>query len=385
MRTVIFTHSLISDWNHGNAHFLRGVATELMERGHDVRIFEPADGWSLENLLADSGRDAVDEFHRAFPSLRSEFYRLETLDLECALAGADLVIVHEWNAHELVARVGEYRAGHPECRVLFHDTHHRSVTDPAAMSRYDLRGYDGVLAYGGAIRDIYLASGWTRRAWTWHEAADVRVFHPRAVTGARGDLVWVGNWGDGEREAELREYLIEPVKSLGLRARVYGVRYPADALALLDDAGIEYGGRLPNYRVPEVFAQFRATIHVPRRPYAERLPGIPTIRPFEAMACGIPLISAPWNDCEGLFTAGQDYLVAHDSVEMKRLLTRVLRDARVQGRLRENGLGTIRRRHTCGHRVDQLLEIHNAIASRSRGKVMLGEPSTHALPALVEG
>ena len=44
MRFVIFTHSLVSDWNHGNAHFLRGFATTLVERGHDVRIFEPRDG-----------------------------------------------------------------------------------------------------------------------------------------------------------------------------------------------------------------------------------------------------------------------------------------------------------------------------------------------------
>ena len=385
MRIVIFTHSLISDWNHGNAHFLRGVAAELMNRGHEVRVFEPANGWSLENLLADYGPAAVDEFHRAFPNLRSEFYTLENLDLDQALAGVDLVIVHEWNEHELVARIGEYRARHPECRVLFHDTHHRSVTDPAAMSGYDLRDYDGVLAYGGAIRDIYLASGWTRRVWTWHEAADVRVFYPRAAEGAQADVVWIGNWGDGEREAELREFLIEPVKSLALRARVYGVRYPAHALAMLGDAGIEYGGWLPNYRVPEVFAQFRVTVHVPRRPYAERLPGIPTIRPFEALACGIPLISAPWKDCEGLFAAGRDYLVAQDGGEMKRLLTRVLRDARVRARLRENGLESIRKRHTCGHRVDELLEIHNAIASQSGGKLMLGKPSTHALLALVEG
>ena len=51
MRIVGFYHSLVSDWNHGNAHFLRGVVRELLARGHDVRIYEPADGWSRENLL----------------------------------------------------------------------------------------------------------------------------------------------------------------------------------------------------------------------------------------------------------------------------------------------------------------------------------------------
>ena len=49
-------------------------------------------------------------------------------------------------------------------------------------------------------------------------------------------------------------------------------------------------------------------MHVPRGPYAEALPGIPTIRVFEALACGIPLVSAPWDDCEGLFQPGRDYL-----------------------------------------------------------------------------
>src|ERR671938_432916 len=50
MRIVMFYHSLLSDWNHGNAHFLRGVAWELTGRGHTVDVLEPADGWSLTHL-----------------------------------------------------------------------------------------------------------------------------------------------------------------------------------------------------------------------------------------------------------------------------------------------------------------------------------------------
>jgi spore maturation protein CgeB len=74
MRVALFVHSLLSDWNHGNAHFLRGVATELDSRGHDVRIFEPRDAWSLQNLLADDpqrGEKALEGFHRAYPALTS--------------------------------------------------------------------------------------------------------------------------------------------------------------------------------------------------------------------------------------------------------------------------------------------------------------------------
>ena len=76
MRFVIFTHSLISDWNHGNAHFLRGVAGELVERGHNVRILEPADGWSRQSLVSEHGSGAIRDFERAYPRIRSESYDL---------------------------------------------------------------------------------------------------------------------------------------------------------------------------------------------------------------------------------------------------------------------------------------------------------------------
>jgi spore maturation protein CgeB len=357
VRFVIFTHSLISDWNHGNAHFLRGVATELAAAGHELDILEPRDGWSLTNLIADRGHAAVDDFKAAYPLIRSRFYDLATLDLDEALDGADVAIVHEWNPHELVRRVGKHRARNGGYRLFFHDTHHRSVTDCESMAAYDLSEYDGVLAYGGVIRDLYRQNGWARDVWTWHEAADTRVFYPRRARSTRGDLVLIGNWGDDERTDELRQFLIEPVKALGLKARVYGVRYPRTALKQLEAAGIEYGGWLPNYRVPEVFAQYRVTVHIPRRPYARALPGIPTIRPFEAMACGIPLISAPWNDVEELFRPGRDFLVARNGGDMIAHLRSVLSDAERAGSLAASGLDTIRSRHTCAHRSAELLEI----------------------------
>ncbi|HVL56385.1 MAG TPA: glycosyltransferase, partial [Burkholderiaceae bacterium] len=169
MRIVIFCHSLISDWNHGNAHFLRGVATELLARGHTVHVYEPRDAWSVRNLVAEHGRAPLQRFARRFPMLRSRRYDPRRLDLDAALRGADLVLVHEWNDPELVRRIGEHRRAGGSYRLLFHDTHHRSVTDRAAMAAFDLRHYDGVLAFGRIIRDLYLREGWTERAWTWHE------------------------------------------------------------------------------------------------------------------------------------------------------------------------------------------------------------------------
>jgi spore maturation protein CgeB len=91
------------------------------------------------------------------------------------------------------------------------------------------------------------------------------------------------------------------------------------------------------------------------------LPGIPTIRPFEALACGIPLVSAPWDDAEHLFTPGQDYLVVHSGAEMKSTLRQLLDDPAKRRRLAEHGCETIRRRHTCAHRVNELLVIDRSL------------------------
>jgi len=236
------------------------------------------------------------------------------------------------------------------------------------MARYDLSQYDGVLAYGDVIRELYLARGWAARAWTWHEAADVRVFHPVLGRERRGDLVWIGNWGDGERTQELRRFLLRPARALKLSGSVFGVRYPEEAKAELAATGLAYRGWVANYRAPVVFAEHGVTVHVPRRPYVQRLPGIPTIRPFEALACGIPLVSAPWDDAEGLFTPGDDYLVARNAREMQRCLRDVLRDRELARSLAQHGLRTIHSRHTCAHRVDELTEIARQIGVDERAR-----------------
>jgi spore maturation protein CgeB len=358
MRIVMFYHSLLSDWNHGNAHFLRGVATELISRGHKVSIYEPHDSWSLQNLIAEHGEAPIQKFHAAYPRLKSVRYDLQTLDLDEALDGADLVLVHEWNDHDLVRRIGLHRA-RSSYQLFFHDTHHRMITDSESMATYDLSNYDGVLAYGEILRGIYELSGVVNRAWTWHEAADIRIFRPLPPEKYSGELVWVGNWGDDERAAELNEFLIEPCKKLSLKARIHGVRYPDHAKQSLADAGIEFAGWLPNYEAPRVFSEFRCTVHVPRQPYMEALPGIPTIRIFEALACGIPLVCSPWDDVEGLFESGKDFLVARSGHEMTGHLQDLLHDQSMAADLAIHGLQTIRARHTCAHRVDELLAIYS--------------------------
>ncbi len=355
MRFLFYTHSLVSDWNHGNAHFLRGVMRELQVLGHTTLALEPADGWSRANLIADRGHGAVERFKSDFPSLRTQTYGPD-FDHEEAVSQADVVIVHEWTAPDLVARLGQWRIQGGGFRLFFHDTHHRAVSATEEIGNLNLDGYDCVLVFGETLRQLYLHAGWGDQVVTWHEAADTSLFHPHAEIARRSDLVWIGNWGDGEREAELETYLISPAADLRLEATIHGVRYPANALQRLADAGIHYGGSIANADVPEAFAHHRMTVHVPRRPYVEALSGIPTIRMFEALACGIPLVSAPWEDAEGLFRAGTDFLFVRSGNEMKRAMRSLLNDRDLADEFARNGLDTIRSRHTCRHRANELLQ-----------------------------
>src|SRR3978361_159902 len=112
MKIVYFTHSLISCWNHGNAHFVRGVMGALISMGHDVAVYEPMDSWSRSNMFREPGEPALGAFNMAYPALSPRINLLNEDDpqaVDAALQGADIVLVHEWNKPALVAAIGQRR------------------------------------------------------------------------------------------------------------------------------------------------------------------------------------------------------------------------------------------------------------------------------------
>ncbi len=361
MKVVLFAHSLVSDWSHGNAHFLRGLLRALGQRGHEVVGVEQWTNWSAKSLFDDRGHGPIVEFARLFPELDLRFYGqwdgiLDEVDE--LTRGADLVIVHEFNEPELVGAVGHVRHKRGDFVLLFHDTHHRPASAPQETARFNLQHYDGVLAYGNALADIYRRDYGQRQVWTFHEAADTSVFYPVEAP-ETDDVLWIGNWGDEERTREIRDYFVDSAQKLPeLRFAAHGVRYPEEGLRKMAQAGIDFRGWIANFHVPQAFARAKMTLHIPRGPYLNQLPGIPTIRPFEALACGIPLLSTPWEDREGLFRPGRDFLMVASPREMREQMLRLSGDADARAGLAASGLETILARHTCGHRAQQLEEIY---------------------------
>lgn len=360
LRLGYFAHSIRSDWNNGNAHFLRGLLRSLGVLGHNVTVYEPENEWSIDNLRSEAnGVRALEQFIDVY----SEF-DLQTYAPGWAhdiwserLRGMDIVILHEWTTTAMAQLLLGLREklGY---KLLFHDTHHRASSSPETMQLLGLEQFDGILAFGGALRDIYRDRFGIERVWTLHEAADTTVFkaHPKA---AREDhIVWIGNWGDGERAIEIREFLLEPAAALRdiAHTSVYGVRYPGDGLEALARCGVSYMGYLPNLDAPEVYAGARVTVHIPRQQYTSAMKGIPTIRVFEALACAIPLVSAPWQDTERLFRS-DDFCWAGSATEMEKALRFLITNRTAAEDQAARGLETVLARHTCDHRAQELTAI----------------------------
>lgn len=353
-------HTLRSDWNNGNAHFLRGLMRALGAIGHEVTVFEPSAGWSIDNLRTEiDGERSLTGFRHIYSDCRIKTYReAETEEVwKQRLQGFDVVILHEWNEPALAQLLLKLR-DELGFSLLFHDTHHRASSTPEQMERFGLQRFDGVIAFGQALERIYRERYGLVHVWTLHEAADTTVFKPLPGQPSSTDVVWIGNWGEGDRSQEITDFLLQPVAALqpAITAKIFGVRYPEAGLQALRAAGVAYGGYLPNLDAPEIYAAARLTLHIPRQQYAGALEGIPTIRVFEALACGIPLLSAPWRDVESLFRTG-DFWMVSNGAEMQQAIRTLLQEPARAKEQAERGLEQILARHTCAHRALELTQI----------------------------
>lgn len=359
LRIAYFVHTLRSDWNNGNAHFLRGLLDNMRLLGHEVTCWEPAHEWSIDNLTTEAeGEASLAQFAALYPDLNIRLYTPDdagnSLFWRQHLDGLDFVFVHEWNPAALAQQLLNLRTG-IGYKLIFHDTHHRASSSPDAIRQIGVAKFDGVFTFGDSLTHIYQRVFKLNKVWTLHEAADTRLFRPLPGTEQEQDLVWIGNWGDDERSAEIRSFLLTPAAALApARTTIFGVRYPPKALAALANAGTRYGGYLPNLEAPYEYAASRVTVHIPRQQYNGALTGVPTIRVFEALACGIPLISAPWQDSERLFREG-DFLFVRNSDEMTEAMRDLLDRPRLAAEQAQRGLETILARHTCRHRAEQVV------------------------------
>jgi spore maturation protein CgeB len=333
MKIVFLGLSITSSWGNGHATNFRALVRALRDRGHEVTFFERDMPWYAEH------RDAPDA-GVLYGSVR---------DLHGSVDGADLVVIGSYVPDGVA--VAELVLDEAPGVVAFYD-----IDTPVTLAKLQEGDVEYLAPHLVPLFDLYLSftggpvlheleSAWgARRAVTFHCLVDEHAYRP-VETARRWLLGYLGTYS-ADRQPALERLLLEPARALpGERFVVAGPQYPEGIDWPPNVDRIEH---LPPVQHPGFYCAQAFTLSVTRADMA-RAGWSPSVRVFEAGACGVPVITDPWPGLETLFSPGSDILVAGD-------VHSILRDTgegerrRIGERLRRRVLGA----HTAAHRAEAL-------------------------------
>jgi len=353
VKVVFAGLSITSSWGNGHATNYRALARELAVRGHEVLFCERDMPWYAA--------------HRDLP--QPSFCRLllysSLAELQAraggAVGAADLVLVGSY-VPEGVA-VATWAIEQAGGLTAFYD-----IDTPVTLSKLDRRDHEYLEPRLVGRFDVYLSftGGPTlarlenhygaRRALAFHCLVDEQAYAPLRLE-PRWDLGYLGTYSP-DRQGSLETLLIEPARRAApLRFVVAGPQYPERTGWPRNVRRIEHVAPAAH---PRFYAAQRFTLSVSR---AEMLRAgwSPSVRLFEAAACGVPVISDRWPGVQELFVPGEEILLADSTEEVLVLLTELDEGRREQiaTRARERVL----REHTAARRVDLLEELVRPLVS----------------------
>ena len=190
MRLVYFTHSLKSCWNHGNAHFLRGVLRALARTGHERGGLRAGGRLEPGEPAGRPGRGRARPIRRRLSGAAFRRLPRRAGHGRGARRRGPGGRPRNGPTRPWSPRIGRRRRRGRAFRLLFHDTHHRAVSAPDTMRGLDLDGYDGVLAFGEALAEVWRGWGWGDRRWRSGtrppDTTPLRPARPGGGDGARG-------------------------------------------------------------------------------------------------------------------------------------------------------------------------------------------------------
>ncbi|HEY3521496.1 MAG TPA: glycosyltransferase [Rhodanobacteraceae bacterium] len=351
---VILGLSMRSSWGNGHATTYRALTRALRRRGHHVRFLERDVHWYAEN------EDAPDDLESCIGLYGS----IERLQDERAdeVAQADLVIVGSYVPQGI--EIGEWVQRTAGGTTAFYD-----IDTPVTLAKLGrgecdylhprlIAGYDLYLSFTGGPLLEELRRRHGAHALPFYCAVDAERYAPASVP-QRYDLGYMGTYS-ADRQAALRSLLVQPAREWPAgRFVVAGPQYPRD---------IDWPGNV--HRVehlgpgehPRFYNEQRFTLNVTRSDMVAA-GWSPSVRLFEAAACGTPIISDPWPGLETIFEPGREILIARD----RRQVLHWLRDMPSE---RRHAIGAAARarvlaEHTAGHRAQTLERYLDRVAQRS--------------------
>lgn len=354
LNIVILGLSVTSSWGNGHATTYRHLMKALDERGHDVLFLERDMPWYASN--------------RDFPSPpygRTELYgSLEELwdRFSSEVRNADLVIVGSYVPQGVA--VGEWATRIASGVTAFYDIdtpvtlRKLSRGDEEYLSRDLIPKYRLYLSFTGGptlaiLRDRY-GSPCPRPLYC---SVDPEHYRPVECE-LRWDLGYLGTYST-DRQPTLERLLVEPARRwTGGRFVVAGPLYPDHIAWTLN---VERREHVPSSQHPLFYSSQRFALNVTRADMVTA--GFsPSIRLFEAAACGVPIISDAWEGLDTFFTLGQEVLIATSPEQTLRYLLEVPETERRQ--IGRRARRRVLQRHTAAHRAAELEEyVNDAVAT----------------------
>jgi len=311
LNIAILGLSVTSSWGNGHATTYRGLIRGLAARGHKILFLERDVPWYADNRDQTSMKEARIELYRDFGEL-SRF--------ENEIAGADLVMVGSFVPEGI--RVGEWVTSVTRGVTAFYDIDtpvtigNLETGDCDYLSRELIPRYHIYLSFTGGptLRRLELRYG-SPMARVLYCSVDPAEYYPERRD-HRWDLGYLGTYS-GDRQPALDRLLIEPARRLPAGSfAVAGPLYPAG----IDwPANVERMIHLAPSRHRRFYAAQRFTLNITRAGMVAAGYS-PSVRLFEAGACGVPIISDRWDGIDTLFHHGREILLADSADEVLRYL-----------------------------------------------------------------
>lgn len=357
MQIVVLGLSITSSWGNGHATTYRGLVRALVKRGHDVLFLERDMPWYAQSRDMPNPPYARTELYESFAELKNRF--------RSSVRDADLVVVGSY-VPEGVA-VGEWVTANAAGVTAFYD-----IDTPVTLSKLD-RGDAEYISRALVMRyDLYLSftggptlrrlqkQYYAREPRVFYCSVDPSVYYPEPDASLRWDLGYLGTYSLDRQPALKRLMLAPACETRDANFCVAGSQYPAD---IEWSANVERIEHLPPADHRSFYASQRYTLNVTRADMV-KAGYSPSIRLFEAAACGTPIISDKWAGLDEIFDVGSEILVARSSAEVVGYLREVSDEDRLA--IAARARSKVLKHHTCHRRAEQLEEYVAQLAHRAR-------------------
>jgi spore maturation protein CgeB len=355
MRIAILGLSITSSWGNGHATTYRALVRQLAARGHQVTFLERNLPWYSANRDMPAPPGAATILYESFDALRTEH--------EPVIRDADVVIVGSYVPEGTA--VGEWVTDIANGVTAFYD-----IDTPVTLAKLSNGGadyvsrrliprYDLYLSFtGGPTLDRLEREFGARMARPLYCSVDTRDYFPEATTG-KWDLGYLGTYSD-DRQPSLTALMLEPARSLAdCRFVVAGAQYP-DAIEW--PGNVDRITHLPPRAHRGFYNAQRYTLNITRADMI-RAGWSPSVRLFEAAACGTPIVSDYWEGLETFFEPGRDILIARSAEDTAMYLHELSDEDRLT--IGQRARARVLAAHTAGHRAEALESF--ALEARSAG------------------